>query len=457
MSVRSVFATASGRPNETRRRRALLVFAVFALILLIINLAGWRVYRAMQGTLDRELGERLKAIATAAADRIDAGSVAEIEIAGPVLQGAVLEVALVRNHFERLRDRLDVADLVLLSLDGAALVDLADDVVPGDAHPLGQLHPEAFAAARSGSPATSALITSLGRHTKAGYAPVTDILDGEVKGVVAVEAGATYFDALGTVGRAVVLGNAASALAVALLGFLLYRVLRLQTEIEETVQRTETLSMMGEMAASVAHEIKNPLGIIRATAERLKKRHGDGAPMFDYIPEEVDRLDRILTTYLDFARSDRGRGDETCDVAQVVDDVFQLAGRDMETAAIEVSRSLPSGHRVAMAPGGLKQVILNLALNARQAMPNGGRLELTSRRDPGWVVVEVSDTGVGIEPGDLGRIFEPFVSGRASGSGLGLSIVRRAVEESGGTITVASAVGSGARFTLRLREAEKHA
>jgi signal transduction histidine kinase len=230
--------------------------------------------------------------------------------------------------------------------------------------------------------------------------------------------------------------------------------LRLQAEIEETAQRTETLSQMGEMAASVAHEIKNPLGIIRATAERLKKHHGDGEPMFDYIPEEVDRLDRILTTYLDFARASRPGGPASCDVAEVVDDVLQLAGRALEASGIDVRRSLADGHRVAMEPGALKQVVLNLTLNARQAMPDGGRLEFEAEPRRSEVLLHVADTGVGIEAKDLGRVFEPFVSGRTQGSGLGLSIVKRVVEEAGGRVAVSSEVGVGTRFTLTLREAE---
>jgi len=447
--VRSLFASSAQRAAGGRRRNFSLFFLLFALILVVVNLANWRMYARMRGTLDAELGERLKAIAAAAAQPIDSAYIAEIEDDPEDAIGAFV----VRDLFDRLSQDLNVTNLVLLNQRGDCLVDLAGNVPPLAPHPLVDLHLESFTAAKSGIAATSALYFSMNEHYKNGYAPVREV-DGAVVGVVGVEAGADFFDALREVRRTVLVANAASVAAILLLGALFYRFLRVRARLDETLRRTETLSLMGEMAASVAHEIKNPLGIIRATAERIGKRHGTGDEIFDYIPEEVDRLNAILGSYLDFARTGGAApSGGHCEISEVVESTLRLVQRDLAAAGIEV-KDASSTLRVALPTTSLQQVLLNLVLNARRAMPDGGTLSLTGSPDGKFVRLEVTDTGVGIAQADINKVFQPFYSGEESGSGLGLAIAQRVVTEAGGRISVESEAGVGTTFTLWLPAAE---
>ncbi len=448
--VRSVFASSAPRAVVTRRRSLSLFFLLFALILAVVNLANWRMYAGMRATLDAELGERLKAIASAAAQPVDPGYIEEIQHD----PGSALGAFVVLDQFERFRDDLNVTNLLLLDREGRCLVDLGGTVPPLVTHPLSALHADAFAAARGGITATSALYASLGERYKNGYAPVRD-LNGAVVGVVGVEAGAGFFDGLRRVGRTVLVANAASAVAILLLGAIFYRLLRAQARLDEALRRTETLSLMGEMAASVAHEIKNPLGIIRATAERIRRRHGTGEEIFDYIPEEVDRLDAILGTYLDFARRGGAAVAEGhCDVSQVVASVLRLVGRDLVAAGIRVNEAIEGPLPAALPATSLQQVLLNLVLNARRAMPDGGAISISGRRAGRMVRVDVKDTGVGIAPDDIEKVFHPFYSGEDGGSGLGLAIVQRVIAESRGRIEVESERGEGTVFTLWIPAAD---
>lgn len=440
--VRSVFRGFE-RATGQRRRQYTLLLALFTLILVVVNVAGWRVYASMFETLDAELGERLVAIATAAAASIDAGYVGEI-----ASDPEGISAFIVRERFERLAADLSLANLVLLDSEGRTLVDLGGSSPMGETHPLYLLHADAFAAAKSGISSASALMHSLDAHYKNGYAPLS-APEGVVTGIVAVEAGVGFFEPLREIRRIVLVASLASAVAIVFLGGVFFRVLRTEQRLEAAMRRTESLSLMGEMAASVAHEIKNPLGIIRASAERIRRRYGTGEEIFDYIPEEVDRLDAILRAYLDFARG--GEDPKApCDVEEVASQTLRLVRRDLESAGITVQEEIPRGLIVRLSASALQQVLLNLVLNARQAMEVGGTLTLRASGEGNRARVSVCDTGTGIAPEDRDRVFQPFHSGRQSGSGLGLAISRRIITDAGGHIGVESEPGKGATFTILL-------
>jgi signal transduction histidine kinase len=441
--VTSVFARGVSRSSVLRARRFTFFFLVFALILLALNVVGWRVQASTRRALEAELGERLRAIAIAAAQPVDPDYVDEIRT-GP---GGSLSELVVLDHFRRLEQALDVANIVLLDPTGRTLVDLSGSVETGEVHPVVRLHAGAFALASSGSGSTSELYRSNGVFYKNGYAPVKDV-GGDVLAVVAVESGARYFETLKRLAGAITLANAASGIVVVVLGAFLFHVLRTQARLDETLRRTESLTLMGELAASVAHEVKNPLGIIRATAETIKKRHGTGDELFDYIPEEVDRLTGIVNTYLDFARGGTPAAGGVSNVHEAVDSVLQLTRRDLGAASVSVEAPIDEALVARVEPTALRQVLLNLVVNAAQAMPHGGVLRIAAAREGRQVVIEVSDTGVGIAPQDLKRVFRPFYSGREKGSGLGLAIAHRVVTDAGGEIRVESERGVGTTFTL---------
>jgi signal transduction histidine kinase len=213
------------------------------------------------------------------------------------------------------------------------------------------------------------------------------------------------------------------------------------------------------MAAGIAHEIRNPLGIIRATAERLERRYAAGAgdPHFRSIPEEVDRLSAILAGYLAFA-ADRPSELQSLDLVPLV----QQAAATDAAALAEHRVRLETQVEVAAAPvrgdpARLRQVLLNLVLNAEQAMPAGGTVTVRLQADPrgGGFELRVADTGMGIPRTQLLNVWKPFFTSKPNGSGLGLAIARRIVEEHGGTIGIDSAEGRGTVITIRL-PAEGH-
>ncbi len=231
---------------------------------------------------------------------------------------------------------------------------------------------------------------------------------------------------------------------------------RLQ-QTQRDALRAEQLAWMGRMAASIAHEIRNPLMAIKLLIQTAGERPG-GPHLrprdFQVLEEEIARLEQIVTGFLDFARPPRPHP-QAVDVVAVTAAVLENIRPKAESQ--NVALRLDGGDLplvVQVDPNQLRQVLLNLLFNALEAQPDGGEIEVSVRLDrltpaqPHWLL-SVADRGPGLpEVGE--RIFEPFVSTKESGLGLGLSICRRIAEMHGGTLTAENRPGGGAVFTLRL-------
>jgi two-component system sensor histidine kinase HydH len=234
------------------------------------------------------------------------------------------------------------------------------------------------------------------------------------------------------------------------------------------VQRSNRLAALGELSAGVAHEIRNPLGVIKNSAEMLRDRIQEDSKrreLTGYIVEEVERLDKVITNFLQFARPA-----EPDFELMGINDVLEHTTRFMEPethfAGIAVEKDLASDlPQVLIDSQQLHQVFLNLFMNAFQAMNESGTLRVETRLalpdaagqgsgsnkdQDGTVTVSISDTGEGISPDIRPRIFDPFFSTKDEGIGLGLSMVHKIIENHNGRIRVESEQGSGTTFIISL-------
>ncbi|PNU19647.1 sensor histidine kinase [Geothermobacter hydrogeniphilus] len=223
-------------------------------------------------------------------------------------------------------------------------------------------------------------------------------------------------------------------------------------EVEEQLRRADRLSALGELSAGLAHEIRNPLGSIRGTAEILRDGIPADSPHQEFaaiLIKEVDRLNQVVQDFLDFARPGKIEAGRV-DLNQMVDEVLALSGRMLQKSRTELQvdkASIPCCRGNAEQ---LKQALLNLVLNAMQAMPDGGILRVTTGQKGNQLFIAVSDSGQGISAEMQNRIFDPFFTTRHEGTGLGLAISGRIVRGHGGRIDVNSEPGQGATFTLSL-------
>lgn len=217
--------------------------------------------------------------------------------------------------------------------------------------------------------------------------------------------------------------------------------------------RADRLAAMGELTAGVAHEVRNPLGVIRASVQLLEDAQCDAKRIeeaAEVIKQEIDRLDKVIKALLDFGRPSKPtlvRADLNSVIEDVVLFTTRFAGQSDVVIEQHVAPDLPA---VFGDPDQLKQVFLNLVTNAVQAMAkNGGTITIETRAVGEYIEVRVADDGPGIAERDLPKVFDPFFTKRAEGTGLGLTIVHRIIDEHDGHIEVVSDSG-GTVFTVTL-------
>ena len=220
--------------------------------------------------------------------------------------------------------------------------------------------------------------------------------------------------------------------------------------LERKLRMSEQMAALGRMAAGIAHEVRNPLSSIKGFSQYFQKKFDPDGEDWTYaaiMVKEVDRLNRVIEDLLNLARPQRIRIEDVA-VADVVTHVLRLVEADLSGRGLEVRVERLEGLTVRADADMLTQVLLNLAINAIEAMESGGRLTFEGEATGDLVTLRVRDTGPGIPREQLPHIFDPFFTSKSGGTGLGLAIVYRIVENLQGTIDVASNDREGTTFTL---------
>jgi PAS domain S-box-containing protein len=242
-------------------------------------------------------------------------------------------------------------------------------------------------------------------------------------------------------------------------------------ELEHDLARVDKLASLGELAAGMAHEIKNPLAGIASALQVLARNFKEESPhqfIFNEVQDQVRRLDSFITDLLQFARPGKTHFSEL-DLSEIIDKALFLVSTQLDEKHIKVQCKLEKNHPVAQGDQSqLQQVFLNIILNAIDALEDGGTLLISSRweqtvgfssqpcvnpscqENRGRLLIAFKDSGVGIDPESLETIFNPFHTSKHNGTGLGLSISQRVMEQHGGKIVVESELGDGSTFTVLL-------
>ncbi|MEK6303968.1 MAG: ATP-binding protein [Acidobacteriota bacterium] len=234
--------------------------------------------------------------------------------------------------------------------------------------------------------------------------------------------------------------------------------LKSKRELEEKLNQAERSAAIGRLTQSVAHEIRNPLNVINLSIDHVGSKYApDDEPrrsqlnrILSTIKDEVERLKRLVNDLLNYGRPPR-LAVENVDISRLLDETMALIRPQADEQRVQVT---VEEDELAVEVRGdrerLRSCLSNIAINALQAMPNGGKLSARIAKQDGLVEVSISDTGVGISEEALSKIFEPYFSTKQTGFGLGLAVTKTIVEEHQGFITVASTPGAGTTFTVRL-------
>jgi signal transduction histidine kinase len=411
----------------------------------VTGVLAWVAYRGVRDALDTEFGRRLETLARTAASQVSPTDLHDAQLLGEDGSGYLaLQVLL-----EELRSSTGLVSAAALDSIGASLYDTRGPEHHRETSPLDSLAPAAFAHALAGRTSVTSIYRVGGQELRAGLAPIRG--GGHVAGVVTVESRVDYLAVLAGFRRTLMLTTLLSGLGIAVLALVVIRVVGSAARLEQRLSRAENLAAMGRLTATLAHEIKNPLAIIRGSAQRLGKLDPEADRWAQSMVEETDRLTRTVARYLQFARGETGPSGPG-DAGQALNETLDLLEGEFRARRALLARPQGplAGLPVRLDNESLKQVFLNLMLNALEAIGEGGNLTVAVAERRDRIEVSFADDGPGIAAETLRQLGNPFITTKARGSGLGLFLSRRLVRSAGGELDIESAVGRGTTCTVRL-------
>lgn len=463
-----------------------MIIVLFVLpVVFSIALTAFLLNLMIKDGFDAEIGKRLTSIALATA----------AQMAEPNLL-LLTPGAEKTRVYEKLREELlrvrvlnGLERIVIFRPDNSALLDTRDGIPVGFYYINNEFDKYEIESVKEGRAVASTYFEGEdGRPHKTGYAPV--IVDGEVRAIIGIEASWDYFSKLkevshaafwvGIVGVSIVIligvvfsrtilgpirslavvaeeigdGNYGVAFPTSIHGELEQLVVALSKMREKILNREREMSMM---LYGVAHEVRNPLSGMKLFTGILKDEVGNRNEI-QRIDREIDYMEKVIGEFMTYAKS---ASPEPLHVEEVVveeylSEVLSLFAPEIQRSQIQVALQGGGIDRISCDRAIMKSVLSNLIKNAIQAMPSGGSLVIRWWRDATSTVFEVKDTGVGIRDEDRGRVFVPFFTTKAKGSGLGLSLVKKLLERHNGRVELLGGVGVGtiARVTIPRSPAE---
>ena len=425
-----------------RTQTITLLFALAAALVTALSAAV--AYQGLRLAFVREFDARLAKVAAIAASQVSAEDEADIRRLGAESGGYFA----LQAQLDMLRAVTGFENLALVDSTRATLYDVSlGEQGLLERSPYDSLAHPALARALRGRPSSGAFKRGADEF-RAAFAPVRD--GRRITGALVVEAHPSWEPELQRLRRRLALIWLVSVAAIGVLTVFLMLSTRRRIALERRLSRSENLAAMGRLTATLAHEIKNPLAIIRGSARRLGRLEPEAQRLADSVVEEVDRLGRTVGRYLQFARVETAEG-ETGDLVAAVAATLDLLEGEFQVRRCALEREgLEGAAPVPLDPESLKQVALNLVLNALEALPEGGRVRVELARRAGRFELTVRDDGPGIPPDVLARLGQPFFTTKAKGTGLGLFLARRLVEGAGGALLVSSPPGAGTVVTVRL-------
>lgn len=421
-----------------------VVSIVIFLVLAALYLGSWFFLNRLNRTLDDELENRLSAIAGLVGRQVQTTAFPDLVSAGQRLPAKTFIDPLIDN----LPAEVNVQNIFLIDRDLTCLKASLDFFKPGEEIFYLDEDSSEIRRAWSGEITSSPLRLIEGNRFKTAYAPVRDTR-GQIACLVVVEAEADFLNLLQPFERGLVIGGIASFGLLIIFAFFLYTANSLFLRTQENLRRSERLATMGQMAATVAHEIRNPLGIIKSTAYVLRQRYEQSSQpdeLFEFIPAEVNRLNRLVNDFLSLTR-DRQLDASPSDLVKTVEKSLAMVRNDEQANGVAWDfNSAVSSLPLRYDEEAVTQVLLNLLLNAAQAMEGKGAVNvyLQEENEKGKQLAHlvVQDNGPGL-PAEPEKIFEPFFTTKTRGSGLGLAVCKQLVEKHGGRIAAESEKGKG--------------
>jgi len=462
--------------------RLVLIFVLLTVI--VVGASGLSLHWRAKRSLDEELGRKLMAVASSVASQIDGRAVTSLK---PGDEGS-RTYRNIERKLASIRERTDVKRVYLFDKNLMNLVDSEGGRI-GAEYPRLRFDEAELKSVWDGSPVSSVLFEGNdGVLHKSGYAPIW--VGSVVQAAVGVDGSATFLASIRDITRSVlIIGFLGILLGIAIaiifsqtivtpikrlvaaserigagtyhepieatstgeIGFLAKTMEEMRSNIVKRDRQLKT------MLAGVAHEIRNPLGGIEIFAGLLAQeleRDAEQKRRVERIVKEVKNLKRIVNDFLEYARPTTPNR-QRCRISDMYDDVLAFVSHHLTDRGVDISlREENEGTVVFADPRHLKQVFLNLIRNSIEAMPDGGQIRINVRQPVGeFVEISFEDTGEGVSAETAERLFDPFFTTRQEGTGLGLAMVKKLIEDTGGQIEAQSERDKGLLLRIILPRA----
>jgi signal transduction histidine kinase len=430
-----------------RQQRILYwIMAAGIIVLLAVNLMAWIYLQRMKSFLISDLQFRLENIARMSAAIIDPEEMLHIFPEDPndplFIKNQLLLLDIKQaNNLQDIYILNPVLELIVDTETGLSAVPVRKALEPGLAEQA--LH------SNGGSGSIQVLGTN--RFLNA----VSPLLDqnNQVTAILVIEAQAYFFAELDKFEAGLSAFSLISVVIILGVAFMFFRALRKTVALQVQIQNQQNLVKLGEMAASVAHELRNPLSIIQGANALIQKKYGTTKDeFFTYIPTELARLNNLLENFLAFART-KPVETQAVNISELFDKISVGVQDESAQIELEIQHDLPliytDGHI-------LEQILLNLIQNALQSSDQNQKVKIECRIEQNRLKFDIKDKGTGIPQADIEHVFEPFYTTREKGSGLGLAITKRLLDQLGGEIHISSKHGTGTEVTFWIPFQEKH-
>lgn len=425
-----------------RKNLIYMIIGIGIIFLLFANALAWIYLQEIKSYFESDLKFRLENIIQISSRFIDASYLSLI-IPGDENDPQII-------YYQQLlfdiKEKNNLQDIYIISPAQDLLVDVNPEFAIGDQKR--SLDSDLIKTALSGVKVSSDIYT-LGNHKfLIAAVPLIDETN-FVTAILIAEARAEFFNVIEEFNNGLLIFSFINGIVILIAAIFLYRSLKKLIELQNKVKNQEHLVKLGEMAAAVAHEIRNPLGIIRGTNEIISKKYGKSEDeFFKYIPLELDRLNKLINNFLSFARTKELKF-EKIDLQSLLSKV-KLGFSD--NSKIDIYFKIEEKVRnIISDPDILEQILLNIIQNSYQSLENSGQIVINIfQKQKKYIVFQIEDNGSGIDPETLENVFEPFFTTKEKGSGLGLAISKRLVEQLEGSIQIESKFKTGTIVTILL-------
>jgi len=419
------------------------IIGICLFVLLLANALGWLYLQRIKTFFISDLKFRLQNITNLSANLIDPTDISYIfpeDNSNP-------QSVFYQNRLFEIKENNNLQDIYIMSPTLEILIDPTPDY---QAIELSDRSPDMnlVNTALNGKMAIGDLQT-LGDHKF--LTAITPLIDSDnmITGLLVIEVSAEFFDMLDQFDRGVMAFSFLNSLIVIGVAFFLFRSVKKVFMLQNLIKNQEHLVRLGEMAASVAHELRNPLGIMKGANSLIQKKYGSkNDEVFTYIPAELERLNRLIEDFLSFSRT----RELAIQPVNLEDLVNKLLVGFSENNNIAFHSEFPDDFPFLNTDENvLEQILLNIIKNSVQTCSQDGIIDIKGEKDSkSKIKIHITDNGSGIPVEIIDRIFDPFFTTRDKGSGLGLAISKRLIEQLDGEIFVRSTLGSGTTVSISI-------